>query len=106
MTKPLSRNDLQGSKMLINFCDSAFALGESYQERSLRYLKQIKARNTELLYDGANVCICQVVKRVNKLTMEKIGYGIEQVHLRRPSEEEQSNKNSQIKKMKTGSRNS
>ena len=27
--KPLGRNDLQGSKMIINFCDSAFAIGES-----------------------------------------------------------------------------
>jgi DNA-binding NarL/FixJ family response regulator len=90
--------------MLINFCDSAFALGESYQEKSVRYLKQIKARNTELIYDGENVCICQVVKRVNKLMMEKIGYGSEQAHLRRLSQEEQSNKVNQIKKLKEAGR--
>ncbi|QJD95120.1 AAA family ATPase [Mucilaginibacter robiniae] len=48
--KPITRNDLQGSKMLINFCDSAFAIGESYQEKGLRYLKQIKQRNTHEVY--------------------------------------------------------
>jgi RecA-family ATPase len=33
-TRPITRNDLQGSKMLINFCDSAFALGESQARRT------------------------------------------------------------------------
>jgi hypothetical protein len=41
-SKPINKNHLQGSKMLINFCDSSFAIG-SHQER-LRYLKQIKAK--------------------------------------------------------------
>ncbi len=100
LSKPLTRNDLQGSKMLINFCDSAFALGESQQGRSLRYLKQIKARNTEVVYDGDNVCICQIIKHGNKLMLEKLGYGPEQAHLRRLSEEEQVTKISQIKQMK------
>ena len=98
--KPLTRNDLQGSKMLINFCDSAFALGESQQGVSLRYLKQIKARNTEVIYDGDNVCICQIVKHGNKLRMEKLGYGPEEAHLRRFSEEEQLSKVKQVKQMK------
>ena len=48
LTRPLTRNDLQGSKMLINFCDSAFAIGESQQDSGIRYLKQIKARNVEV----------------------------------------------------------
>lgn len=100
LSKPITRNDLQGSKMLINFCDSAFALGESQQGGSLRYLKQIKARNTEVVYDGDNVCICQIVKHGNKLMMENLGYGPEQTHLRRLSEEEQASKISQIKQMK------
>jgi hypothetical protein len=41
-SKPINKNHLQGSKMLINFCDSSFAIGEN-QETGLRYLKQIKA---------------------------------------------------------------
>jgi len=31
-SKPINKNHLQGSKMLINFCDSSFAIGESHQE--------------------------------------------------------------------------
>jgi DNA-binding CsgD family transcriptional regulator/archaellum biogenesis ATPase FlaH len=104
LSKPITRNDLQGSKMLINFCDSAFAIGESYQDKRVRYLKQIKARNTEVVYDGENVCICQVVKQVNKLSMEKIGYGTERVHLRRPTEQEEDHAVRQIKKLKAAGR--
>ena len=38
--------------MLINFCDSSFAIGESHHDPGVRYLKQIKARNTEIIYHG------------------------------------------------------
>jgi hypothetical protein len=40
-SKPINKNHLQGSKMLINFCDSLL-LEKSHQETGLRYLKQIK----------------------------------------------------------------
>ena len=104
MSKPLTRNDLQGSKMLINFCDSAFALGESCQGRNIRYLKQIKSRHTELIYDGENVCICQIVKQINKLTMEKLGYSTELIHLRKANEEDQHARINQVKEMKASGR--
>jgi hypothetical protein len=45
--------------MLINFCDSSFAIGEN-QETGLRYLKQIKARNTEIKFDAENVKLCRI----------------------------------------------
>lgn len=48
LSKSITRNDLQGSKMLINFCDSSFSIGESSTDKNIRYLKQIKARNTEI----------------------------------------------------------
>ena len=44
LTKPLTRNDLQGSKVLMNFCDSSFAIGESSSDSSFRYIKMIKVR--------------------------------------------------------------
>ncbi len=40
MSKPLTINDLGGSKMLMNFCDSAFAIGASHKAKGIRYLKQ------------------------------------------------------------------
>lgn len=82
LTKPITRNDLQGSKMLINFCDSAFTIGESYTDKNVRYLKQIKQRNTEQIYGTDNVCICQIVKPFNFLQFEFISYGKESALLR------------------------
>jgi len=52
LTKPLTRNDLQGSKVLMNFCDSSFAIGESSSDSSFRYIKMIKVRSTEHIYDS------------------------------------------------------
>lgn len=81
-TKPLSKNDLSGSKMLMNFCDSSFALGESFQERGLRYLKQIKQRNTEHLYDSNNIVLCKIENNRNFLGFNFQGFGNENDHLK------------------------
>ena len=62
LSNPLTRNDLQGSKMLINFTDSAFALGESSRGKDLRYIKQIKQRNCEQVYDRDHVLTCIIRK--------------------------------------------
>jgi hypothetical protein len=88
LSKPLTRNDLQGSKMLINFCDSAFAIGESFKDKNLRYLKQIKARNTGIIYDADNVCVCQIEKPANFLQFEFLDFGDEREHLKIPSEKD------------------
>jgi hypothetical protein len=85
MTQPITRNDLQGSKMLMNFCDSAFAIGESMADKNLRYLKQIKQRNTGQVYGAGNVCVCQVTKPANFLMYQFAGYGTEAGHLRKLS---------------------
>jgi archaellum biogenesis ATPase FlaH len=81
-TKPINRNDLSGSKMLINFCDSSFAIGESQQESGARYLKQIKARNTEIKFDSENVMLCQIAKPINFLMFEFITHANEHAHLK------------------------
>ena len=86
LTKPLSRNDLQGSKMLINFCDSSFAIGESYSDKRFRYIKQIKQRNCESVYDAENVAVCEIAKPYNFLHFEFIGFGTEADHLRVPGQ--------------------
>lgn len=88
LSKPLSRNDLSGSKMLINFCDSAFAIGESHTDKRVRYLKQIKERNTEKVYDSENIALCQVTKDYNFLQFELIGFGTERDHLKQLSEKD------------------
>ena len=82
LSKPLTRNDLQGSKMLMNFCDSSFAIGESHADVSLRYLKQIKQRNCEQLYNADNIVICEIERLENLLQFKFMGYGREFEHLK------------------------
>lgn len=78
----ITRNDLAGSKALINFCDSSFAIGESHTDKVVRYLKQIKCRNTEMIYDAGNVMVCQLTKPSNFVGYEFIAFGLENVHLK------------------------
>ncbi|MEZ5016437.1 MAG: AAA family ATPase [Flavipsychrobacter sp.] len=81
-SKPIGRNDLQGSKMLINFCDSSFCIGESNKTQGMRYIKQIKARNTEIVYHSENVLLCIVEKPSNFLQFAIMGTGEEREHLK------------------------
>ncbi len=87
-SKPLSRNDLQGSRTLMQFCDSSFALGESYKDSTLRYLKQIKVRNTEFQFDSENVIVCAIKKENNFLCLDFVEYADERAHLKEQSEKE------------------
>lgn len=88
LTKPITRNDLQGSKMLMNFIDSSFTIGESYKDKNLRYIKQIKERHTEKIYDSENVIVCQVHKPTNFLQFEFLDFGSEREHLKEKSEKD------------------
>ncbi|MEE9407701.1 MAG: AAA family ATPase [Polaribacter sp.] len=81
-SKPINKNDVAGSKMLMNFCDSSFAIGISSEESSLRYIKQIKQRNTEHLYHSENVIVCSIEKEKNFLEFQFVEYGSEKKHLK------------------------
>lgn len=100
LSKPITRNDLQGSKMLINFCDSSFSIGESTIDKNLRYFKQIKQRNTEQIYDAENVCVCQIDKPLNFLQFEFLNFGKEWEHLRQPTEKDTENRNEKVIELK------
>jgi RecA-family ATPase len=100
LSKPITRNDLQGSKMLINFCDSSFSIGESHTDKNLRYLKQIKQRNTEQIYDAENVCVCQIDKPNNFLKFEFINFGKEWEHLKQQTEKDKENLNVKVIELK------
>jgi len=101
LSKPITRNDLQGSKMLINFCDSSFAIGESFTDKHLRYIKQIKQRNCELVYDTDNVGVCEISKPSNFLQFEFISYGTEKEHLKAPSEKDKEQRKQEATELKT-----
>jgi len=82
LSRPLTKNDMAGSMHLMNFCDSAFCIGESLKESNVRYLKQIKTRNAEFRYDSDNVAIFRIVKNGSYLCFEHIGFDSEKEHLR------------------------
>ena len=100
LSKPLIRNDLQGSKMLMNLCDSSFAIGESHADKSLRYIKQIKQRNCEQLYDADNVIVCEIDKLDNFLQFKFIGYGREFEHLKPQSDDDKVKKHQEAAELK------
>lgn len=87
LTKPITRNDLAGSKMQINFCDSAFAIGESQLDSNTKYLKQVKTRNGEEVYGPENVIVCEIEKPENFLRFKINGYEDEQNHLKERSKQ-------------------
>ncbi|MCM1051849.1 MAG: AAA family ATPase [Paenibacillus sp.] len=82
LSNPLTRNDLQGSKMLINFADSAFAIGESTIGKDVRYIKQIKQRNCEQFYSSGNVLQC-LIGRIDDsfIGLTSTGTSAEEIHL-------------------------
>lgn len=87
---PITANDLQGSKMLINFADSAFAIGTNYNQPDQRYLKQIKQRSTEQIYGEDNIYLCHIEKQNgNFLKFEFTGHAAEHIQLRRHTLQEQ-----------------
>ena len=98
-SKPLTKNDLSGSKMLINFCDSCFAIGESANEVNIKYLKQIKQRNTEQLYGTENVILFTIEKHNSFLQFCFIGFGNELEHLKTIELLDKSNRNDILLKL-------
>ena len=71
-TKEITSDHLAGSKVLMNLCDSAFAIGQSITNESVRYLKQIKARYGPIEYGTNNVIKCFIEKAADN--MLKITY--------------------------------
>ncbi len=86
LTRPISQNDLQGSKAIFNFIDSCFAIGQSTTNKDIRYIKQIKERETAKIYDSDNVIVCRLDKPHNLIGFEFIGFGAEWEHLRQVTE--------------------
>lgn len=85
---PISINDLAGSKQLINFFDSSFSIGRSARDERLRYIKQIKARSTEIVYGSDNVITCEIEKQGQFLCFVEKGTEEESKHLTTLREEE------------------
>lgn len=83
-TKLITKNDLSENKTLLNFCDSCFAIADSFQERGLKYIKQIKQRNTKLIYDSNNVILYKIEKL---LQFKFLRLDYETDHIKKETEE-------------------
>ena len=88
---PLTGNDLAGSMRILNFCDSAFAIGKSSQGDDIRYVKQIKTRQGRLMYGADNVITCRLTKDGGWLHFEETGTSREKDHLKEWNETERVN---------------
>jgi archaellum biogenesis ATPase FlaH len=97
---PITKNDLAGSKHLSNFADSIFAIGESCKDKSLRYLKQLKARATEVIYDSENIIVSKISQPYNFLAFEFVDFSNEREHLKQPTENEQADLDAPILSLK------
>lgn len=86
-SREVTINDLAGSSQLSNFADSIFTINKSSIDIYKRYIKQIKARNTDLIFDSENVFVCEILNSNNFLSIDFIGYGFEQDHLKQNSDE-------------------
>lgn len=85
---PLCINNLAGSKMLSNYADSMFAVGQSAKDKSMRYVKQLKCRAGEYEYDAENVLVCNIIKTASFLHFDVLGTGTESEHLKQRTDEE------------------
>jgi len=79
---PITRNDMAGSKHLMNFVDSAFALGRSHKDGQLRYLKQAKVRACETVFTSQHVAIMRIEKDRNFTGFRVVDYSTEYEHLK------------------------
>ena len=96
LSSPIDQNTLAGSKKLINFFDSAFAIGRSAKDEALRYIKQIKIRNGSLEYGADNVIVADISKENGFLKFNHIGYAKEREHLKEVTEKDESDERSRI----------
>ena len=85
--EPITQNDLAGSAKLINFFDAGIAIARSAKDPNLRYVKQVKVRTGEYLYDADNVIIYDVNKVDGFLKFEFREYGREGDHLKIPTKD-------------------
>ena len=74
---PLTQDNLAGSKKLMNFADSAFAIGKSLIETDVKYIKQLKVRYGKFTNDEDNVLLCKIVKEDNFPHFVECGYAVE-----------------------------
>jgi len=102
-SRPISLNDLQGSKMKSNLVDSVYSIGRSEMDHHFRYIKQLKVRDGDLIYHAENVKTYELSKLSGFLFFTELGLGNEFEHLKQRSEDDKKARiNEAIELKKTG----
>lgn len=96
LSNPITQNDLAGSKKLYNFFDNVFAIGQSAKDKRIKFVKQVKVRASEYIYDSDNVIVYEITNDNGYVHFLHKGYGKESDHLKDRTEEEDSMNNSNI----------
>jgi KaiC/GvpD/RAD55 family RecA-like ATPase len=78
---PLQIEDVAGSKMIANYADNIFFIANSVKGNNIRYIKQVKQRNTEM---ERRVFELELKSDDNGLHFEYLAMGEEKEHLREP----------------------
>ncbi len=94
--RAISLDDLQGSKMKVNFADSVFAIGRSNLDLNLRYIKHLKCRSAEVEHDADNVLIYEIKKEGNFLGFEYVGVDTEYNHIKGSNDKVREQRKEQI----------
>lgn len=80
-SKPLSKYDIQGSSVIVNYADSIVGIGNSCEAQNLKYLKLLKSRNTMI----PDEVLLIELKEKPYLHFEPRGYDDEGAHLPKSS---------------------
>lgn len=100
--QPITQYDLSGSAKLISFFDAGIAVARSAKDNNLRYVKQVKVRTGEFVYDADNVMIFDVEKTNGCLQYVLQGYAHESEHLKEGGGSKESAEIEAILKLKAG----
>ena len=60
--RPITAGDVQGARAVADHADNIFAVGTCRTHPSLRYVKHVRPRNTEAIYDETHVPIFRIKK--------------------------------------------
>ncbi len=88
-TSSMTLNDLMGSSLISAFADSVFVLNKSCKGKDYRYVKQLKARSSEIEYGEENVLV-YIIERDSdgRLYLKFTGTSNENEHLPKEGDSE------------------
>ncbi|MCD8291606.1 MAG: AAA family ATPase [Prevotella sp.] len=99
-TSSMTLNDLMGSSLISAFADSVFVLNKSCKGKDYRYVKQLKARSSEIEYGAENVLV-YVIERApdGRLYLRYTGTSHEDEHLPKEVDSEREALKSEVMKL-------